>query len=420
LSLAKQFTISDVEIVSKRIGLDFVKFTAEQLLEGMNHELEHSDVTSGDPDLTAKIAIKHLEEDPEYYTKLSKLEKKNSKPIVYYCKHIEPGIVAYGEEKLLINNDTLKKMNASFSGLPVYVFHVENVDYSKIKDADGYVIESFYNKLDNWNWAKFIIVSDEGHSAVNKGWSVSNAYVPTAFTKGGDYHAIPYDKEVTEAYYTHLAIVPDPRYEDAKILTEAQYVAYCQKKQEELNQTQAINELKNSNTNGGIKKMNLKFWKKVQVENSADMTDAFVEIDGKEVSVTEMVTAVQNAKKNEDENSKKNADMDTKVKVNGEDMSVKELVDKYNKLTKKNEQEDEEDDEEDSKKNKKNEEENEEETKEEAKKEEEEKKENKAKKNSTNFEELKNAHLKGAESVEVIETGSAQLARGHSRYGSKE
>ena len=36
----------------------------------MNAETEHDDVTGGDPETIAKIALAHLEEEPDYYTKL--------------------------------------------------------------------------------------------------------------------------------------------------------------------------------------------------------------------------------------------------------------------------------------------------------------------------------------------------------------
>ncbi len=40
------------------------------LLEGMNVELEHCDFTDGDAILSARIALAHLREDPQYYRKL--------------------------------------------------------------------------------------------------------------------------------------------------------------------------------------------------------------------------------------------------------------------------------------------------------------------------------------------------------------
>ncbi len=44
----------------------------EALRVGMNEEREHCDITHGDAVLTAKIALAHLKEDPEYYAKLKK------------------------------------------------------------------------------------------------------------------------------------------------------------------------------------------------------------------------------------------------------------------------------------------------------------------------------------------------------------
>lgn len=49
-----------------------IPFLSERLLEGMNVEREHCDITGGDPILTAKISLSHLREDPEYYVKLKK------------------------------------------------------------------------------------------------------------------------------------------------------------------------------------------------------------------------------------------------------------------------------------------------------------------------------------------------------------
>jgi hypothetical protein len=42
---------------------------------GMDVELEHADVTGGDPVMTGKIALAHLREDPQYYDKLERMEK---------------------------------------------------------------------------------------------------------------------------------------------------------------------------------------------------------------------------------------------------------------------------------------------------------------------------------------------------------
>ncbi|MDR1940831.1 MAG: DUF2213 domain-containing protein [Endomicrobium sp.] len=145
------------------------------------------------------------------------LEKENAKqePKVYFCKHITAGICRYNEGDVLITDDTLKKMNATFSGKPVYVEH-QKVNLENIQEeADGYVIKSFYMPEDASYWAQFIVVSDKGHKAIKDGYRVSNAYVPESFGAGGDYHNIPYKQEITDGHYTHLALV-DNRFNPLK------------------------------------------------------------------------------------------------------------------------------------------------------------------------------------------------------------
>jgi regulator of RNase E activity RraB len=62
------------------LGIDPEKVCLKQLKMGLEVELaEHSDITNGDLVLTAKIALAHLKELPDYYTQLEKMEKKAKK-----------------------------------------------------------------------------------------------------------------------------------------------------------------------------------------------------------------------------------------------------------------------------------------------------------------------------------------------------
>jgi len=74
--LNKAFTKEQAEKLGEDLGIDWdkSKFTLKQLLQGMKVELEHKDVTQGDPKTTAKIALAHLKEDADYYTKLKQVE----------------------------------------------------------------------------------------------------------------------------------------------------------------------------------------------------------------------------------------------------------------------------------------------------------------------------------------------------------
>jgi hypothetical protein len=61
--------------LGERIGVDWEKITIEEFMAGLQDEQEHFDTTKGDEITMANIALDHLQEDPQYYTKLSSVEK---------------------------------------------------------------------------------------------------------------------------------------------------------------------------------------------------------------------------------------------------------------------------------------------------------------------------------------------------------
>lgn len=69
------FSIKDAFKVAEILDIKFDKFPPEDLLRGLNIELEHglinksTNVTNDDLLLTAKIALAHLREFPNYYNK---------------------------------------------------------------------------------------------------------------------------------------------------------------------------------------------------------------------------------------------------------------------------------------------------------------------------------------------------------------
>ncbi len=78
----KHFTTEEAEKIGEMLGIDWLKFDVEQFRMGMDVELEHglrdphTNVTNDDPLMTGKIALAHLNEFPDYYTRLEKLEKE--------------------------------------------------------------------------------------------------------------------------------------------------------------------------------------------------------------------------------------------------------------------------------------------------------------------------------------------------------
>lgn len=70
-----------------KINLDVVHL--DQWIYGLNAELEHIDITHNDKNITSKIVIAHLKEDPYYYYRLSKMEQIASK---YWSNKEKPDI----------------------------------------------------------------------------------------------------------------------------------------------------------------------------------------------------------------------------------------------------------------------------------------------------------------------------------------
>ncbi|MGZ5315444.1 MAG: DUF5661 family protein [Solirubrobacterales bacterium] len=76
------FTSEQAREVGEQIGIDWEKapFDVEQFRAGMDIELEHgtqdpaTNVTDDAPTVTGKIALAHLNEFPDYYTRLAKME----------------------------------------------------------------------------------------------------------------------------------------------------------------------------------------------------------------------------------------------------------------------------------------------------------------------------------------------------------
>lgn len=278
-------------------------------------------------------------------------QNAKEEPKVFYCKHIAPGVCAYADETILIGEEALKGMDKTFAGKPIYVNHQKvNLDNLQ-EEADGYVAESFYLPEDGCHWAKIIIISDKGHEAIRKGWKVSNAYVPDEFGVGGEWHNVPYNREVMKAHYTHLALVDNPRYEEAEVLTPEQFKSYKEEKQAQLKALENKKEPK-----GEVKTMKWKLFKRTEVTNSEDLSNTMVELsNGTAISIGEMVNSVEkDIQEKEEAKNKCNDLLEDVVKVNGEDMKVKDLIEAYEKTAKKNKcNEDEDKDKEEEKKSKK-------------------------------------------------------------------
>ncbi len=78
------FSSDEARRIGEEIGIDWSSspFETEQFRMGMDVELEHglhdllTNVTDSDPLVTGKIALAHLKEFPDYYTRLARMEEE--------------------------------------------------------------------------------------------------------------------------------------------------------------------------------------------------------------------------------------------------------------------------------------------------------------------------------------------------------
>ena len=84
MTIRKSFTADEAREIGEQFGIDWssAPFVVDEFRAGMDVELEHglrdpaTNVTGDDPEVTAKIALAHLNEFADYYTRLERLEQE--------------------------------------------------------------------------------------------------------------------------------------------------------------------------------------------------------------------------------------------------------------------------------------------------------------------------------------------------------
>ena len=82
--MTPRFTTDEARRIGEAVGIDWETsaFDVEQYRMGLDVELEHglrdpdTNVTGDDELMTGKIALAHLKEFPDYYTRLDRMEEE--------------------------------------------------------------------------------------------------------------------------------------------------------------------------------------------------------------------------------------------------------------------------------------------------------------------------------------------------------
>jgi hypothetical protein len=314
------------------------------------------------------------------------------------------GLCAYPNEKILVTKEALERLAPTMQGVPVVIEHPEE----KITDQTisnlqvvGRVADMHYSQDEEIWYAHFVVDNAQAVELLQSGYGISTAWIADKYAAGGTFNNVPYDKELIEGRYEHLAIVKFPRYEMA-------FNPVFQNSKDGQNHTNEVN-INNVNNKRSVSMLG-KIWKKVTQREEVMVNSGeeyVVEIDGKETPLAEVVESI---KTNEAEDKEKKINGDEEIDVDDEKMTVNQLVEAYKNLKKssmKKNEEPEKKEEEEKKESKKNEDDEKEEKEEE-------------KKTNSRFQELDDLHTNGIEQNEVTFLSlHERVQMGKDRYGSK-
>ena len=62
--------------IGKKLKVNFEKIRLNEFKMGIGIELEHKSITRGSLTKSGRIALDHLKEIPDYYTRLKKMERR--------------------------------------------------------------------------------------------------------------------------------------------------------------------------------------------------------------------------------------------------------------------------------------------------------------------------------------------------------
>jgi Protein of unknown function (DUF5661) len=80
MTTKRRVAVEEAKKIGSALGLDWTEVDLDQFRIGLEVELEHgtrdpeTNVTGDDMMLTGKIALAHIREFPDYYTRLEKME----------------------------------------------------------------------------------------------------------------------------------------------------------------------------------------------------------------------------------------------------------------------------------------------------------------------------------------------------------
>lgn len=147
-------------------------------------------------------------------------DAKEEQGTPFRARFLQAGLVKYDFGICLLKKETIDKFINTFINCPVIFDHSDDI---KPEDEHGKITNIWFAPEDGWFWCSGHL-DDEGVYKVQNGYNVSCQYRITEISdndEGRLHNGNPYDKEILNGVFEHLAIVKNPRYEDAFIAVNA-------------------------------------------------------------------------------------------------------------------------------------------------------------------------------------------------------
>uniref|UniRef100_UPI004027D3D3 DUF2213 domain-containing protein n=1 Tax=Candidatus Scatousia sp. TaxID=3085663 RepID=UPI004027D3D3 len=120
---------------------------------------------------------------------------------------MQAGLVKYDFGVCLLKKETIDKFINTFVECPVIIDHKDDIAED---DSVGTINTIWFSAEDGWYWCSGILTDPKAIELIENGYNVSCQYRITEYsenTEGKLHNANPYDKEILDGVFEHLAIV---------------------------------------------------------------------------------------------------------------------------------------------------------------------------------------------------------------------
>lgn len=151
-------------------------------------------------------------------------ESTGGKGKYFRARILQAGLVKYSFGVCLLDKEVIDKFVYEFVGCPVIIDHKDVTEENAKEERVGVISRVWFDQMDGWFWVEGVIFDEKAISLINDGYNVSCQYEISEYANNVTdalHNGNSYDKVILNGKPEHLAIVKNPRYENAMIAVNA-------------------------------------------------------------------------------------------------------------------------------------------------------------------------------------------------------